>query len=109
MSVFIALGFSLLFGLVSVLVLNVSCGLTGPLYWNISRDSSQCGDQVRNAISSANIVTHIVQYVRWQITTGLDIASEVVMLLLPIDMIWSLQMNTWTKFSVLSRFTIRIP
>jgi hypothetical protein len=46
LTVFIALGFALLFGLVSVLVLNVSCGLTGLLYWHISRDSPQCSKQV---------------------------------------------------------------
>ena len=48
-TVFAAFGFTLLLGLVSVLVLNVSCGLTGALYWHIARDSSHCQNQVRRS------------------------------------------------------------
>ncbi|RMZ91307.1 hypothetical protein DV736_g1468, partial [Chaetothyriales sp. CBS 134916] len=48
-------------------------------------------------------------YTRWVATTTLDFASETIILLLPIDMIWSLQMAVKSKLIVLGRFWFRIP
>lgn len=49
------------------------------------------------------------QYTRWQITTAFDLASEILVSLVPIDMIWSLQMPTKKKLAVLVRLWIRLP
>jgi hypothetical protein len=46
---------------------------------------------------------------RWQITTAFDVASEILILFLPTDMIWQLQMKKKTKFRVISRFWLRFP
>ena len=54
-------------------------------------------------------LTNMFQYLRWQITSGLDIATEILILLVPIDMTWSLQLMAKSKFAVLSRFWMRLP
>ncbi|RMZ80875.1 hypothetical protein DV737_g2756, partial [Chaetothyriales sp. CBS 132003] len=48
-------------------------------------------------------------YARWVATTALDFASEIIILVLPIDMVWSLQMAVKSKLIVLGRFWLRIP
>lgn len=80
-------------GLASILSVTLSCGLTGPYYWHIARDASLCSNQ----------------YMRWQVVAGFDITTEILILILPVDLVWSLQMRLKTKFSVLSRFWVRLP
>lgn len=49
LTVAISGGVMVLLGLISVLMLNLSCDLTGTLYWHISRKSTQCQNQVSHA------------------------------------------------------------
>lgn len=46
LTIYISIAFLLLLGIVSILLLNIDCGLTGTLYWHISRHPSQCTSQV---------------------------------------------------------------
>ena len=46
---------------------------------------------------------------RWAIWTALDITTEILLLILPLHIIWNLQMPTRKKLTVLSAFYLRIP
>jgi hypothetical protein len=92
LAVYLTFGFTILLGIISVLLLNIDCGWTD-FFWHIERDPGSCPSQ----------------YLRWQVTTAFDIITEICILLVPIASIWRLQMRTTRKLNVLSRFWIRCP
>lgn len=49
------------------------------------------------------------QALRWHIITGLDIATELAVLVLPLQLVWKLQMPFKNKFIVIMAFWLRIP
>ena len=51
LTIYISIAFLLLLGIVSILLLNIDCGLTGTLYWHISRHPSQCTSQVGHLLA----------------------------------------------------------
>jgi hypothetical protein len=46
---------------------------------------------------------------RWQIITAFDVTTEVVLLALPVQLTWDLQMSLKTKTIVVLAFWLRIP
>jgi hypothetical protein len=59
--------------------------------------------------SQSNAVSCPGQKLRWHVITGLDIATEVALLVLPLHLVWNLQMPTKTKLIVIVAFWLRIP
>lgn len=54
-------------------------------------------------------VTNTLQSVRWQAFTGLDIITEIILLALPVQLIWGLQMATLKKVMIVTAFSLRLP
>ena len=48
------------------------------------------------------------QELRWRIITGCDIATEIVILILPLQLVWKLQMSPKNKFIVIAAFWLRM-
>ncbi|KAJ4392762.1 hypothetical protein N0V91_011277 [Didymella pomorum] len=46
---------------------------------------------------------------RWQVVTGLDVATELAILTLPLQLVWKLQMPLKSKIIVIVAFWLRIP
>ncbi|KZM19419.1 hypothetical protein ST47_g9361 [Ascochyta rabiei] len=57
----------------------------------------------------SNVNTCSRQSLRWQVITGLDIATELAVLALPLQLVWNLQMSIKNKFVVIVAFWLRIP
>lgn len=49
------------------------------------------------------------QELRWQVITGLDIATELLILVLPVQLVWNLHMSATKKLIVTAAFWLRIP
>jgi hypothetical protein len=58
---------------------------------------------------SVKIVSDYRQSSRWAVWTAFDILTELLLLILPLQMTWNLQMPTKRKLAVLSAFYLRIP
>jgi ABC-type uncharacterized transport system YnjBCD permease subunit len=54
-------------------------------------------------------LTHLPQATRWQVLTALDITTELGLLLLPINLVWKLQMPRTKKAILLVAFYLRLP
>src|SRR5690242_4848536 len=57
----------------------------------------------------ANDIACPRQELRWRVITGLDVASELLILVLPVQLVWNLNMSTRNKMVVTAAFWIRIP
>ncbi|KXT14632.1 hypothetical protein AC579_3690 [Pseudocercospora musae] len=88
-------GFVGLIGLASTIIATASCHVSSAsgYYWAFSDNVDTCPSQ--NA--------------RWQAITGLDIFSEILLLLLPLHLVWNLQMRLSKKAMIIVAFWIRIP
>ncbi|KAF2172959.1 hypothetical protein M409DRAFT_16910 [Zasmidium cellare ATCC 36951] len=80
-------------GFVSILVVTVGCHPKSGYYWAFSDNSDTCGSQAA----------------RWQAITGLDVATEILLLLLPIHLVWKLHMAKSKKLFITVAFWIRLP
>lgn len=49
------------------------------------------------------------QYTRWQVVVAFDVITEILILVVPIDLIWCLQMPSSRKVGIIVSFYIRIP
>jgi hypothetical protein len=49
------------------------------------------------------------QELRWRTITGCDIATEIAILILPLQLVWKLQMSPKNKFIVIVAFWLRMP
>lgn len=58
---------------------------------------------------SSNAETCSRQALRWQVVTGLDVATELAILTLPLQLVWKLQMPLKSKIIVIVAFWLRIP
>ncbi|KAH6622426.1 hypothetical protein C7974DRAFT_222097 [Boeremia exigua] len=77
----------------SIILLTARCtGFTG-FAWDISSNDTACPRQG----------------LRWRVITGLDIATELMILVLPLQLVWKLQMRPKSKFVVIMAFWLRIP
>ena len=92
--VYICLGVTTLLGIGSIVALTATCEtIDSFFYWDFAHYSSHCASQVT----------------RWKVITAMDVASEVLILALPLDSICTLQMPAGKKFWVLFAFYIRFP
>jgi hypothetical protein len=80
-------------GIASALTITSGCPLTSGYYWDFAGNKDSCPSEEA----------------RWQAMTVLDIISEVVLLALPVNLVWSLQMPQRRKVMVLVTFWTRIP
>lgn len=77
----------------SALVVTAGCPLASGYYWNFRGNRDSCPSE--NG--------------RWQAMTVLDITSEIILLALPVNLVWSLQMPRKRKAMVIVTFWTRIP
>lgn len=81
-------------GLGSLLVLTVECRVVSSIfYWDFPAHRQYCPHP----------------YLRWQIIAAFDSISEFLMLAVPVDLIWSLQMPSSRKLGIITAFYIRVP
>ena len=80
-------------GVASALIVAAGCPSTSSYYWDFAENKDSCPGEEG----------------RWQAMTVLDIISEVVLLALPINLVWSLQMPKRRKVMVLITFWTRTP
>ncbi|KAF2121707.1 hypothetical protein BDV96DRAFT_218452 [Lophiotrema nucula] len=81
----LSLGLIIICGIGSVFIGTVGCPSSGSF-------SQHCDGQIT----------------RWSIVTGLDVATEVIVLVLPPYLVWQLQMKTSYKLRVIAAFCFRI-
>lgn len=79
--------------ILSIILLTAGCTTFDGLSWDFKQNARSCPRQV----------------LRWQVITGFDIATEVAILALPVQLVWKLQMPTKNKLIVITAFWLRIP
>ncbi|RYN50124.1 hypothetical protein AA0118_g11104 [Alternaria tenuissima] len=79
--------------LTSILLLTVKCSAQYELEGSITAANPECPQAER----------------RWYALTALDVMTEALLLFLPIQLVWNLQMTFRTKFIVVSAFWLRLP
>ncbi|XPS76431.1 hypothetical protein M3J07_008480 [Ascochyta lentis] len=77
----------------SVIMMTAGCTVFESFAWSFQSNARACSRQS----------------LRWQIVTGLDIATEITVLALPLQLVWNLHMSTKNKFVVVLAFWLRIP
>ncbi|KAL9604453.1 MAG: hypothetical protein Q9179_001842 [Wetmoreana sp. 5 TL-2023] len=83
-----------LLGVGSLLTLLVDCRVVSAIYyWDFPRHVDYCPNP----------------YLRWQFIAAFDSITEFLMLAVPVDLIWSLQMPTKKKLGIITAFYIRAP
>ncbi|QIW98179.1 hypothetical protein AMS68_003697 [Peltaster fructicola] len=78
---------------ISVLLVTVGCRSGSGLYWAFGDNTNTCPGQ----------------FGRWQAFTAFDVITEIILLVLPVQLIWSLQMPLSKKAMVLTAFYLRSP
>lgn len=106
----VVLGFVACWGLASIITVSAGCSVTNlvPL-----EDASQCPGYVRASFGRKNTSLMVeltsLQVARWKAVVALDVATELLFVLLPIYLIWGIQMSNNLKFRVVLAFSFRIP
>ncbi|KAL8708852.1 MAG: hypothetical protein Q9220_006308 [cf. Caloplaca sp. 1 TL-2023] len=81
-------------GFASLLAIIVNCRVVSAIYyWDFPRHVNYCP----------------VPYLRWQLVAAFDAITEFLMLAVPVDLIWSLQMPSRRKVGIITAFYIRTP
>ncbi|KAG9959423.1 hypothetical protein KCU61_g7493, partial [Aureobasidium melanogenum] len=80
-------------GVASAITISAGCPSTSGFYWNFGGNKDSCPSEER----------------RWQAMTALDIISEIILLALPVNLVWSLQMPQKRKAMVVVTFWTRAP
>jgi hypothetical protein len=83
----------IILGIASALIVTAGCPSASGYYWDFAGNKDSCPSEEG----------------RWQAMTVLDISSEIVLLALPVNLVWSLQMPQRRKVIVLVTFWTRIP
>ena len=79
--------------LVSALMVTAGCPSASGYYWDFAGNKDSCPSE--NG--------------RWLAVTVLDVISEIVLLALPVNLVWSLQMPQKRKIMVVVTFWTRVP
>jgi hypothetical protein len=79
--------------ILSIILMTADCTFFEGLSWDIQSNAMACPRQA----------------LRWHVITGLDIATELALLILPLQLVWELQMSTKNKLIVIIAFWLRIP
>lgn len=77
----------------SIVLMTAGCTGFEGFAWNIQSNAVACPRQE----------------LRWHIITGFDIATELALLILPLHLVWKLQMPTKDKLIVIVAFWLRVP
>ncbi|KAJ8107513.1 hypothetical protein OPT61_g8811 [Boeremia exigua] len=77
----------------SILLMTVECTGFDGLAWEVRSNDMACSRQ----------------QLRWHVITGLDVATELAILILPLHLVWKLQMSRKSKSFVVVAFWLRIP
>lgn len=77
----------------SIVLITAACKVGQTVSWDFKANENKCAKQD----------------MRWQAITGLDVATEVVLLVLPVHLTWKLQMSLKMKAIVVTAFWLRIP
>ncbi|KAL8951062.1 MAG: hypothetical protein Q9222_002934 [Ikaeria aurantiellina] len=81
-------------GIASLLAIIVNCRVVSAIYyWDFPRHVNYCP----------------VPYLRWQLVAAFNSITEFLMLAVPVDLIWSLQMPSRRKVGIITAFYIRTP
>ncbi|WPG98161.1 Hypothetical protein R9X50_00094700 [Acrodontium crateriforme] len=80
-------------GIISVLIAVVGCPTESGYYWAFHANRNSCPSQS----------------IRWQAITGFDIMTEIIVLVLPVHLVWGLQMPTSNKARLIAAFYLRLP
>ncbi|KYG42468.1 hypothetical protein M433DRAFT_7122 [Acidomyces richmondensis BFW] len=80
-------------GVLSALIATIACPTNSGYYWAFYANRTSCPSQIG----------------RWQAITGLDVASEVILLALPFHLVWGLQMPLYKKAMIIIAFCLRLP
>ncbi|KAL8939076.1 MAG: hypothetical protein Q9216_003554 [Gyalolechia sp. 2 TL-2023] len=84
----------IILGLSSLLALVIDCRVVSSIfYWDFPSHQQYCPHP----------------YQRWQVVAAFDSISEFLMLAVPVDLIWSLQMPSSRKIGIITAFYIRVP
>ncbi|KAL8834897.1 MAG: hypothetical protein Q9170_003539 [Blastenia crenularia] len=100
-----------IFGFGSLLTLIIDCRVVSKIfYWDFPSHLSYCPNPVSKSfrIPYTQQLTQF-KYPRWQAIAAFDSISEFLMLVVPIDLIWSLQMPSTRKLGIITAFYIRVP
>ncbi|KAK3724870.1 hypothetical protein LTR37_000918 [Vermiconidia calcicola] len=81
-------------GIVSLLAVTVDCPTGSGYYW---------------AFRENKMLSCPSQSTRWQALTALDIATEILLLALPLQLVWNLQMPLAKKVIVITALYLRLP
>ncbi|KAF1353869.1 hypothetical protein BDV97DRAFT_125842 [Delphinella strobiligena] len=84
---------SAVFCLASILVVTVDCPIASGYYWDFTGNITGCPTQLT----------------RWKVMLVLDLISETGLLILPFQLVWSLQMPQGTKMTFVSVFWTQAP
>ncbi|THX81008.1 hypothetical protein D6D05_04324 [Aureobasidium pullulans] len=80
-------------GIASAIIVSAGCPSSSGYYWNIAANIDSCpGEEAR-----------------WQVMTALDVISEAILLVLPVHLVWSLQMPQKRKLMIVITFWTRLP
>ncbi|KAI4162442.1 MAG: hypothetical protein LQ342_003857 [Letrouitia transgressa] len=100
-------------GLGSMLALMVDCRVVSSIYyWDFPGHESFCPSPVRTSRHHGLIgivADGSEQYTRWQVVVAFDVITEILILVVPVDLIWCLQMPSSRKVGIIVSFYIRIP
>ncbi|KIY02762.1 uncharacterized protein Z520_01227 [Fonsecaea multimorphosa CBS 102226] len=78
-----------LWGILSIVAVSVNCSVPG----FIQGDRAQCGDQ----------------FLRWQLITAFDVATECILVLITVFVVWPVHLALSMKFQVVLAFAFRLP
>lgn len=109
---YITFGVLGLLGVGSIIAVTVDCGNPSRFfYWDLINTAPYCPSQVCIATSCSKGTARLTkpQPTRWQIVMALDVFSEVILAILPLHLMWSLQMPLKKKLMIIAAFYMRLP
>lgn len=77
----------------SITLVTARCTTFNDLTWDFRSNGAACSRQ----------------QLRWRVVTGLDVATEVAILVLPVQLVWKLQMSVKNKCIVIVALWLRLP
>jgi hypothetical protein len=98
---------SVAWALGSIIGLGVNCN-AGTILTELN--TIQCPNQVNAAHDAIGLsYADRLQYLRWQVITAIDIITDTLVFILPVVMVWDLNMPTKLKYQVALAFSFRLP
>lgn len=97
----------ILWGILSIVALSVNCAVLG----YIQGDNAKCTHQVCHCEHPRSFELHpnVLQFLRWQLITAFDVATEGIILIIVICVVWPVHLALNRKFQVVLAFSFRLP